>query len=128
MRSHLHNRRVNGHLTTRFFAAVAAVMFIACGLLMAERANAAGTALSDPELWTAVTGGRNDGFDVYAKYSGDDEKTCKVDVRVTMDDGSTKSYSYSKVVRKTDKMWVGGEAGLSPAPVKSVEITSSSCS
>lgn len=82
----------------------------------------------DPEFWTAITGSSNDGFDVYAKNTEEASKSCTVEIKVTLDDGSTKSYKYSSTVRKTDKMWVGGEAGLKPGPVKSVEITSSSCS
>ncbi|HUF04270.1 MAG TPA: hypothetical protein VMM38_08855 [Aridibacter sp.] len=83
---------------------------------------------AEPEFWTEITGSDKDGFDLFAKNSDEQEKSCTVKVTVTLGDGSTKSYEYSRTVRKTDKMSFGGEAGLKPAPIKSVEISSKSCS
>ena len=83
---------------------------------------------ADPEFWTEITGSDKDGFDLYAKNSDEQEKRCTVKVSVSLSDGGSKSYEYSGTVRKTDKMWFGGEAGLKPGPIRSVDISSRSCS
>lgn len=87
---------------------------------------------SSPTFWTELTGrdqnGNKDGFDLYVSSEDDAQTNCRVTVKITMSDDSTKPFDYSGTVRKNSKAWFGGEAGLKPAPIKSAEIISKSCS
>lgn len=87
-------------------------------------------AASAPQFTQKITGSSEDGFDILVSYPESEPMKCSVSVKVTMFDGSTKSYNYDGTVRNTGNgwAWFGGEGGLKPAPIKNVEITSKSCS
>ena len=109
------------------FAVIVLVLVCAAGFVVVKKAAARQMSNSDVSFWAEITGSDKDGFDLFAANPDETERKCKASVRVTMNDGSTKSFTYERTVRKTDKMSFGGEAGLKPAPISDVSITSKGC-
>jgi hypothetical protein len=75
-------------------------------------------------------GGSGDsGFDITGdNQQGSADRSCKAACRVTKADKSTMEKSYEeKTVRKGFKAWLGGEAGVSGAPLRDPTLTSASC-
>ena len=81
------------------------------------------------EVECKLTGSGDSGFDITGdNKQGSADRSCKASCRVTKADKSTMEKSYdSKTVRKGFKAWLGGEAGVSGAPLKNPTVTSASC-
>jgi hypothetical protein len=59
---------------------------------------------------------------------GSADRDCNATCKLTKKDGSTIEKSYSKKAGKNLKVWMGGEASISGAPLTNPNITSGSCS
>jgi hypothetical protein len=76
-----------------------------------------------------LTGSGDSGFDITGdNKQGSADRSCKASCRVTKADKSTMEKSYQETtVHKGFKVWLGGEAGVSGAPLRDPTVTSASC-
>jgi hypothetical protein len=75
-----------------------------------------------------LTGSGDSGFDITGdNKQGSVDKSCSATCKLTKADKSTMEKSYTTKVGKGLKNWIGGEASVSGAPLKSPTLTSASC-
>jgi hypothetical protein len=99
-------------------------------LLVLILALAVAKAMADNEVTITceIEGNDKDGFKIIAINHGDTDKHCTATCRVTKKDGSKQSWEYKGLVAgKPGRQTIGGEGGVSGAPLTNPEITSESC-
>jgi hypothetical protein len=75
-----------------------------------------------------LTGSGDSGFDITGdNKQGSADRNCSASCKLTKSDGSTFERSYSHKINKGFKTWMGGEAGVSGAPLKNPDLTKGSC-
>jgi hypothetical protein len=75
-----------------------------------------------------LTGSGDSGFDITGdNKQGSADKSCSATCKLTKADKSTMEKSYTRKVAKGFKVWIGGEAGVSGAPLQNPTLTSASC-